>query len=152
MERWVQLTEFELDVVDEPVERAPLWLQAAHIRVEHLGAEHEALENLLAALDESPSDVSVRDELIKLGTSLGEWHQLVDAFEAAAVSGDDSEQIVADYMMVAQWCIDHLNEPERAVGHYRRVLDVDDANEVAVRALSLCFRRLTVGQNLRKRS
>ncbi|MEE2787852.1 MAG: tetratricopeptide repeat protein [Myxococcota bacterium] len=138
--RWIRLNEFEMEVLGTPADRAEQWLASANVRLTELGTRPEAFENLIMALEEVPDHTTVRSTLIELGQELQAWDQMADAFEVAAASVS-SDLAIEDHMMIARWCLEHLEQPDRSVSHYRQVLAINESHDGALAALDDLFTR-----------
>ena len=140
-ERWIRLSEFEMEVIDSPDERAERWLAAAKVRLTELQTRPEAFENLIMALEEAPEHESVRAMLTELGETLEAWDSWLMHLKVRPLRPHQTLQFGT--MMVASGVLS-IEQPERAVSHYRQILDLDDSHVDAMVALDGLF---STGEN-----
>ncbi len=141
-EKWDKLailTEMRIELTDDAHERARLWTEAAELREQKLNDADAALERLLWAFEESPSDADVRGKLVRVATERGAWRALADAFDAVQERIDDFELRIEDLLRIADWSRGRLRDAERAVARYRKVLEIDETNERALDALESLY-------------
>lgn len=142
------LTEMRIDLTDDPRDRAQLWAQVAELREVRLNNGEAALDALFRAFDELPEDEEIRERLVRLATEQGAYGRLADAFESARTRIDDPELILEDHLRVAEWCRGRLQDPGRAVEHYRQALEIDETNERALDALEELYTRVESWEDL----
>ncbi|MCB9541773.1 MAG: tetratricopeptide repeat protein [Myxococcales bacterium] len=134
------LTEMRIELTEDRRDRAQLWAQVAELHESRLNNGEAALDALFRAFDELPEDEEIRERLIRLATERGAYGRLADAFESARTRLDDPELILEDHLRVAEWCRGRLQDPGRAVDHYRQALEIDETNERALDALEELYR------------
>lgn len=147
-EKLAILTEMRIELTDDRRDRAHLWAMAAELRETQLNDGAAALNALLQAFDELPEDEEIRERLIRIATERGAWARLADAFESAQTRLDDPDLMLEDHLRIAEWCRGRLQDPGRAVDHYRQALEIDEVNERALDALEELYRGVEAWEEL----
>ena len=133
------LTEMRIELMQDPRDRAQLWVQSAHLREHEMGDTDAALSCMLRAFDEVPADEEIRGEFVRVATERGAWAVLADAFAAHLGQLDDPELQLDDNLRIADWSRGRLRDDARAAGHYRAALEIDENNERALDALEALY-------------
>lgn len=139
-DRLALLTEMRIELLEDPRERAAMWMQSAEIREEKLNLNPSAFEALLQAFGELPDDEDVRERLLRLGEQEGLYAQLATAFTAVQDRVDHPDLQVEDQLRIARWQRDELDNPAEAISHFQRALAFDPGNEAALDALEFLHR------------
>jgi tetratricopeptide (TPR) repeat protein len=129
VEELVGLLPHRLSGASEPEQRASLLRQTAQLAEARLGQREAAFEHLCAALNELPNDSSRDADLVRLGSELGDWVRLADAFASAAQKLDASSARAGQlYLLEAELSELRLLDLPRAFAAYAaagRSLPVD---------------------------
>ena len=133
------LLEMRIELCDHAEDRAQIWSQIAELRHNELDDQANAFEAQLRAFAEAPTDEEYRLSLLRLAESQAAWARLVDAFEAVQSQIHDPDQQIEDRIALAVWSHDRLGDTERAIGHYRHVLEIDPENDGALTALESLY-------------
>ncbi|MEZ4467566.1 MAG: hypothetical protein R3F43_24765 [bacterium] len=150
---WVQLAMARLGDVQDAGARRAIYIEAAEILEEKLGSVPHALALLGRSLQEHPDD-GLGDALGRLAETLGKWPEVVRLYEAALKDAERADAR-AMHLRVAGWLEDRLGDLDRAVGHYRAMLAIDQADEAALAALRRLFEgghaRAAIAEELARR-
>lgn len=128
------------------VEHAPLGVERLRARLELARVLEEqakdpgaALDALLEAVAEDPTDTEVLAEIERLASSTSGFAKSADAFEAAirARSADISPETARElWIRAAEWRRDKVSDPVAAEASFREALALDAGNDVVLRAIA----------------
>ena len=122
-----------------PERRVELLHRIAELYEEALGDGPKAFDAYSRALREDPASATTQEQLERLSGSIGDAEQLAATYEAQ-VEGVEDAQVAGDLLMkAAQIREEQLGDHEKAIAHYRRVLELDDTKLAAAEALERLF-------------
>ncbi|HUQ06344.1 MAG TPA: tetratricopeptide repeat protein [Kofleriaceae bacterium] len=122
-----------------PAEVRALAAELALLHANNLGDRGGAEKAWIHVLEAEPDDAEAFDELAALYRSASRWDDLRALLERrVAATGDDAARKAA-LLELAQVDEEILGDPGRAVGDYRRVLEVDPAHVPAYKALERLY-------------
>ncbi|MGM0574216.1 MAG: tetratricopeptide repeat protein [Myxococcota bacterium] len=136
-EDWASLAEVLLERTDhlpDATDRLMNLQRLARVYEERLSQPEGAFLVLQRANEEVPDDIAVLDELGRLGAETGLWEELLGTYDHTLphIEGDTRLEIM---LKAAEVVRDRLNDPAEAVAYYARVLEQEEENETALRAL-----------------
>jgi tetratricopeptide (TPR) repeat protein len=115
-------------------ERVMTLQRLARVYEDQMGEPENAFMVLQKANDEMPDDPQTLAELARLASVTGLWEDMLAVYDSTLpqVEGDTALEV----MLSSAHIVRHrLNRREDAVAYYGRVLEADEENEVALRAL-----------------
>ena len=125
---------------DDVTRRVELLHQIALLWEDAGGDLNSAFDTYARALSEDPASESTQQGLDRLARVTGRFADLARVFETLAAQQGDAELASALYTMSAQVYEGDLGDMDSAVGHYRRVLQIDPRNLHAAESLERLFR------------
>ncbi len=123
------------------------WMRIAGID-DRLGDVDEAAAAFYKVLALDPADPEALAALENLFTRTQRWKDLIGVVERRVESTDDAQVKEGLYATMAQICDERLGRPEDAIAAYRKVLELDPASDLALRALDGLFTRQTMWSEL----
>ncbi|HEX9296756.1 MAG TPA: hypothetical protein VF881_13015, partial [Polyangiaceae bacterium] len=115
--------------------------RAAILHDEKLGDPEAALPYLERILERRPDDERAFSRLKQILTSAEKWGEL-ETLYGQAVRGTTDPKRRADLLNeVALVCEEITNEPNKAIGYYEAILDLESNHEHATRALEMLYAR-----------
>lgn len=125
-------------------------------RLRELAVVHEtgrndakaAFDAMRAALTEDASDPSLFDEVERLGSQLGAYGDVADAFAACASSSSDPETARALYGRLARICEEQLKDDARAIAANERALEQVGDDEELLASLDRLYTRVDQAPDL----
>ncbi|MCB9531627.1 MAG: tetratricopeptide repeat protein [Myxococcales bacterium] len=145
LQAWAELVDVLLRKAELPAiaaatsESKPLMFRAATIHEEMLEQPDEAVEVLRRVLAIDPADRHAIGELERLFTQTARWEDLVENYERKlALAGSDDERRDLQFTLGAVLETE-LDDPDRAIGAYRAVLDAFPTDLEALQALDRLF-------------
>jgi golgin subfamily B member 1 len=131
----VLLHDARLPFVDDRVERVAMLREIAHLHESRGGDEHLALNAVARAWREDISQTEVFDELFALAAKLGEWGELIAALEQGIDGNYDFEVVARVLVRIAELEESRRHDKDRAIGAWRRLLEIRDEDDQALRNL-----------------
>ncbi len=124
------------DSTQSNVERRKALMRLGLLHEDKLGEYPEAFTRYLQVFKEAPGHEGTREALLRMAEKLGVWSELAKAFEDGVAKIEDLEERVQTHLVLATIYRDRLNDVERGVTHYRKVVDdLDPKNLEAIEAL-----------------
>ena len=137
-----------IDHAHSDAERVEHLENVAHLYIDHLedrakGIEvlhkmldiEEGRDNALSLLTELHVKASEWDELLKLYIDLGRADQLYELFDLTASTLDDRATQIYLYERMADVALDTLNDEDKGIAAYEKILEADARNEKTARRL-----------------
>lgn len=140
-DRLLQVLAQEAQIPGEPVQVAMLHYQRARILREQQNDPEGAIEALRAALAILADDRLLLAELASLYESLMRWQELVDVYERLAQVIGDRQELVSLYFKLGNLWEEKLFNEDRAIPHYRKVVELNPNYLPALQALGKLFSR-----------
>ncbi|NUP12755.1 MAG: hypothetical protein HOW73_42485 [Polyangiaceae bacterium] len=136
------LFEKRIGHAESPSDRLRLRLDLARVLEDQAGDPKAALDSLLVALDDDPSDSDVLAEVERVAAMVNGWDSAASALEKAIVAHGSAEksdlphETAADlWNRAASWRKDKLADLAGAERDYEEALKHDSQNEVILRAI-----------------
>ncbi len=130
-----------LEVEKNPAQRARVASLLARIYDEGFADTAQAAALYKQALDLAPSDTGTLDRLVELYEKMGNLGELVTVLEEQVKNAPDVRRAVALRLRIGDLYGKQLDNPQRAIGTFRAVLDLDPVNLPAHVALAELFSR-----------
>jgi len=128
---------------DEPFERMESLRSAARVFEEGLGNPVNALVVLVSAFNiETYDDDQLNSEIERLCKETGEWSEVIDTYETVIRELGDSPDAARLHEKVGRWYADELDQPDDAIYHLRRALDIHPDRAEILEALEDLYRDL----------
>ncbi|WP_437768228.1 tetratricopeptide repeat protein [Sorangium sp. So ce281] len=125
---------------DDVTRRVELLHQIAVLYEDAGGDLSSAFDTYARALSQDPASESTQEGLDRLARATGRFADLARVFETLAAQQTDAELASSLYTMSARIYEGDLGDMDSAVGHYRRVLEIDPRNLHAAESLERLFR------------
>ncbi|HKO95260.1 MAG TPA: tetratricopeptide repeat protein, partial [Polyangiaceae bacterium] len=144
--RWKELgrlLENLIDVAQTSEERLSLRLELAQLNIDRFDESDAAIEQLRAVLEEEPGHTEAVLALGRLYEKNGRDQDLADLLSGQVDSAQGRGDVPAAIKLLVRLggvFEGKLNEPERAVDAYRRVLDLDARHRPSIEALARLYR------------
>ncbi|MCB9538753.1 MAG: tetratricopeptide repeat protein [Myxococcales bacterium] len=132
---WVMVMEVALTYQEDRWQRLDILTRVAKTQEEKLGAADAAFAAYSRAFAEDYGNPDLQVELDRLAGQLGLWQGLVETYLTGIEDFQDLDAAVDILGKVARTFDARLNDAERAIECYRRVLAIDEANAEALNAL-----------------
>lgn len=138
-DKLVDVLEVRVRHAGSPARRVELLAQIAELQESSLDDTSAAFATWSRALRDEPTGVGVREELTRLAEDTGAWEALAHVHEALVEEIDDPAVVVSLLSDAARIREERLEDLEGAIGHWRRVLEVDDQSFEAIEALERAY-------------
>ena len=117
---------------------------------EELGDDPDSgFQRYAAALPDDPGDEETIGNLERLARNLGEYQALAQVYETQANEATDIPELAAEFHgKVASICADNLEDNERAILHWQKVLELDPSSVQAADSLVGLFQMTEKYQDL----
>ncbi|MBU1220068.1 tetratricopeptide repeat protein [Myxococcota bacterium] len=136
-EQHVKMLEIQLEFAADTHDAVQLLLKEADILTVQLGKAEDAFSALRRALNKDPHNEEVRNSIEQLAIALNSYSDLVEVWKEAITAAGDDESLKLFYTeRVARIYERQLNDFEKAIEWYRRLLDAEDDTEYQARAAS----------------
>jgi len=132
--RLVDVLTVRLRESDDRYQRLDLLDELANLYVGHLGKQEAGFEMTEQAVVLDPEGEERRDRFETLGHQLDEIGRVVEAFDEAAERAD-SFAAAPLYRRIGDLTKRQLEDPEAAIEAYEKVLEIDESDQQALRAL-----------------
>jgi tetratricopeptide (TPR) repeat protein len=136
--KWSELEELiqrRLDIAETPKDRIAARVRLARLADQQLGRRAEAIDQLREILGEDPGNPEAQDELERLYEADKKWPELVELLEGRASGTNDAAEERDILVRLAKVHAEQLNDADRAVEIYGRVLAKEPSNLEVLRAL-----------------
>ncbi|RME26797.1 MAG: tetratricopeptide repeat protein, partial [Deltaproteobacteria bacterium] len=140
--KWSELVEmYELEVreTSDDRQKAVRLYKLAEILEERLGREEDAIARLEQSLELNPGYLPVLKSLGRLYTKYGRWESLVNMYEKELASTQDRDQQVFLLDKIGTLWDEKLNNIDKAIESYQRLLEVAPNYLPAVRTLGKLY-------------
>ena len=126
-------------LVEAPVRRIQVLRRAARIAQNKLEDEAEAARVYELLLEIDPSDDEALAALEHRYEAHENWARLVSVLQNRLGATQGGEAVTALLERIASICEEGLHDPQRAVEHYRRILEIAPGNKKALDALGRIY-------------
>lgn len=110
--------------------------------------DRDAFDKLAEALLADPENEQLANELEELARQSGSWTELLDALEQTLQAAQEGVATLSLLFRIARVCETDAEDPARAEDAYRRALEIDPENRVAVSGIESCKRASGDSQGL----
>jgi tetratricopeptide (TPR) repeat protein len=150
-QEWQQLEEVykrQLQGAIGDVEQAEIRAKLARLASDHLGRDEDAIDGWKRVLDLRGEDPEALDALAKLYEKHESWAELSDLLERLYEVAPDDDGRVSALSRRARLFTEPLARHEEALEGWQRVLEIDFANVIALRAIAKLRRDKNEHQDL----
>ncbi|HEY6034933.1 MAG TPA: tetratricopeptide repeat protein, partial [Kofleriaceae bacterium] len=147
---WSELAETlqrQAELEDEPEAKSALYLQLAEAIELQSGDFAGAIRAYEQALEHAPDSRDAIDSLARLYRATEAWEPLVGMLVRRAELAPDAEAGANAWLEIGSIWVDRVADAGQAVEAYRRVLELDDRNLTALRALEELYDRSSQHEN-----
>ncbi len=137
----VDTYEAEAAAADEPAQKAARLYKAGETLEERLDRADDAIARYHQALQLSPGFLPAHKALVRLYEKLSRWGDLVALFENDLLLAQDREEQLTTQTRIAALYEERLNDTERAIDAYRRVLELSPDHLPTMRALERLYEK-----------
>ncbi len=146
-EAYQALVELYLDraeVYEErPFDRLEALRSAARVFEQQLDNPVNALVVLVSALNvDTYDEESLVQEIERLARETDQWSEAIEKYQAVIRDLDESPEAARLHEKVGEWYAEELDQPDDAIYHLRRALDIDPQRVEILEALEDLYRRL----------
>ncbi len=138
-----------VEAVGEDELRRSLYHKIAALAEQELGRDDQAAKAYLAALQVAPRDLDAANALERIWTRGGDYAQLVQLYQRKMGMLDDVAERKELGFKAAQVYEEVLEAPENAIEVFRRILDIDSSDAVALDNLERLYVRLSRWSDLK---
>jgi tetratricopeptide (TPR) repeat protein len=131
----------KLDATTEAHGRVELLREVARLFEHEVGDLGKAFHTLRAAFREDPLHADLATDLERLAGATGQWSELLRDYTEQALTRQDKEIALSEWMRIARLAGREANQPESAVEALRHVLRLDPAHGDAGRELRHALRQ-----------
>jgi tetratricopeptide (TPR) repeat protein len=136
----VALYRRRLEGADDDGERTTLYLYVAEILSEKLDRGQEAFEEVMRAARLAPQNIRIISRLGRLGEEVGKVEEVAVAIGDLILNQDDRRVRAALTLHLAELYMGPLDDPQRALAHYKAALADDGGNPDVLSAVEDVFR------------
>ncbi len=131
------------EVVDDSFERMEALQQGARVLEDQLENPSHAQMVLLEAYDvETADDEQLLSELTRLAETTGDWMPMVERFTKVAKELDDTSRAADLHERIGRIYADTIEQPDEAIYHLRRALDIEPGRDELLELLQTMYRRI----------
>ncbi|MGD8860164.1 MAG: tetratricopeptide repeat protein, partial [Myxococcales bacterium] len=128
-------------LLDTPEERKAYLFRAGQLYEEVLDQPTEAVRVYQRLLEAEPDDLEALDKLIGLYLKLQQWQSLLEVYTQKADIVDDPDDKKALFAEVGAVYERELNETEKAIETYQRILEIDPEDITAIGRLDVLYQQ-----------
>jgi tetratricopeptide (TPR) repeat protein len=139
--RLVDVYEIQAHHATAPERRLELFNEIAKLQEFSLSDLHGAFESYGRAFREDPGHPKSQEELERVSAAVGASDALASVYEQVVASLDDPQLSTRLLLRAAEIREDDLGQLDRAVEHYRKVLEIDEDHHQSADALERLFQQ-----------
>lgn len=132
---WVMAVEVQLAFQTDRWQRMETLVRVAGVHEAQLRSPTNAFEAYGRAFACDYGNPDLQTQIDRLGAELNAWRPLVEVYLTGIEGYQDLDSAVEILLKVAAWFDEKLEDVQRSIETYRRVLVVDETNVVALAAL-----------------
>ncbi|MBO6937852.1 MAG: tetratricopeptide repeat protein [Deltaproteobacteria bacterium] len=129
----------EVQLASDPSARLELKVELARLAGDRLHKHSEAIALWKEVVAEEPDSPEALDSLVKLADKEKDWESLAAALELQLERTDEERRRIKTLQKLGTTYGEHLKDPGRAAGAWKRVLEIDPRNGRALRTLRESF-------------
>jgi tetratricopeptide (TPR) repeat protein len=144
MERWNDLLDIlrrEESLTDREDDQIPLFYRMAIVYEEELAQPADAIVCLNEILELDRWNLAAINGLETLYRMTAQWQELIETHEQHIRAVDDLEEMAVLYYKIGSIYEEHLEDEQRAVTFYQRVLDADPYYQPALSSLGKLYEK-----------
>jgi golgin subfamily B member 1 len=126
----------QLDVVSEVGPRGELLRKIARIYDEEIKDSDQALDALLIALEEDPTQKETLELLERVATRAGKWREVVGRADSLRTKLATAAERASLSIQIGKWYCRELADEEEACRYYAAALELDPESVAALHALA----------------
>ncbi len=134
-----EVFEIQLRAASDDGQKVPLLFKQAELLADRLEAIDGAIEKLLAVLEINPGYVPALKLVSSLYLRQGRWEDLIKMYEAELDDQEDKDQAIFLLEKIGSICESQLDDTERAIGAYQRMLEWVSGYLPALRSLGRLY-------------
>ena len=138
-DRLIAIHEVQLAGSDDAFRRVELLHAIAELFEMKLDDSGRAFDSFARALEIDRGNEITIGSLERLAESIGRWSELTAIYDKALAAETDSLRVVDLGLRVARAFEEQLGDVENAITRYRKVVDADPENKLAIRALDRLY-------------
>lgn len=127
------------EMLTSPDDRREHWFQAAAIYDDVLERPEDAVGVYRRVLEADPEDLQALDRLCDLYERSGKSQELLDAYRHKVDIVHDADEKKGLYLRIGQVHEEKLQQPDKAIECYQRVLELDPDEPVAIARLDALY-------------
>jgi tetratricopeptide (TPR) repeat protein len=128
------------DISQSTSERRKALMRLGQLHEDKLGEYREAFDRYLQVFTEEPGHAGTREALLRMAGKNDAWPEIAKAFTNGVEKIADVSEKIQTHLVLAQIYSERLGVPDHSVGHYRRIVDdLDPENLQAIEALELYY-------------
>ncbi|HEY5948922.1 MAG TPA: tetratricopeptide repeat protein [Kofleriaceae bacterium] len=120
-------------------EQLDLLLELGKLEAEVLGNPERALEAWRSAQTIDAGEPRILDALEGFFVQQGRWEEAIDLMERRVALADNTPARIATLLNLASLATEHIDDSNRAVAAYEKILELDPAHDIASRELGKLY-------------
>ena len=139
-EAFIRVSERKIATCDDDFEKRGLFLDAAKVAEQHDALADKAFDFLASALKAQPTDDEIISEIESLTVRQNAYSKLVDLCDKILEENSDPDVTVRLSLLAARYTEENLNNSEKTIALYERILEIDEFSEIALSALHRLYK------------
>jgi golgin subfamily B member 1 len=139
-----------VDMMEDPREKANVFVQMGDLCEEHLGIPDQAPSYYLKALEVDPKNVNALGALERIYRQQQGWKDLLDVLHRKADALEDKERELETRLQIAEVYEDRMQNTERAIDAFSKARELDGRNLRALKGLERLYAQTEQWKDLRE--
>ncbi len=140
-EKLIHIYRLQIQSTEDVDTKLDLYTEIGTIFEHRLQDEASAFETYAQALDVMPARVETLNTLERLAANLNGWEVLVEILDAQLEDTADYDAVRSLNLRIARIHEEELMQPDEAIARFKRVLELEPDDEVAILALDRLYQR-----------